>query len=199
VIIMTKLPRIGRVKTRLARQVGAVEAVRFVRVTLAILIRRLAGDPRFETLVAVAAPQDLWSRMISTCVRRLHQGGGDLGRRMAHLANAAPAGPVVIVGTDIPGITAGAIARAFAMLGRADVVLGPAADGGYWLIGFSRRRPPPRHLSGVRWSSEHALADTITALGPRVIGITDQLTDVDSAFELRSLGAAAGRTIPPRT
>lgn len=197
-MIMAKMPVLGRVKTRLARQVGGAQAVRFVRATLAALLRRLARDPRFETIVAVASTQDLASRMIPPHVRRLHQRGGDLGQRMTHLAHVAPAGPVVIVGTDIPGITADVIARAFAMLGRADVVLGPAGDGGYWLLGFSRRHPPPRHLSGVRWSSEHALADTITVLGPRVIGITDQLADVDTAAELRRLGAAAGRTIPPR-
>jgi hypothetical protein len=72
---------------------------------------------------------------------------------------------VVIVGSDIPGIDASLVARAFDRLGRHEAVFGAADDGGYWLIGLARRRLAPRALArrlfrGVRWSGPHALADT---------------------------------------
>ncbi|MGH6660397.1 MAG: DUF2064 domain-containing protein, partial [Rhodospirillales bacterium] len=64
-------------------------------------------------------------------------------------------------------------------LGRADAVFGPAADGGYWLVGLRRRPRRLRLFEGVRWSSEHALADTLANLGGRPHVLLETLEDVD--------------------
>lgn len=81
------------------------------------------------------------------------------------------------------------MARAFALLGDRDVVLGPAPDGGYWLIGLrcSRLGMPATALQGVRWSSPHARMDTEASLRPLRIGHADLLADVDTLDDLRRL------------
>ena len=71
---------------------------------------------------------------------------------------------MVIIGSDIPNIERADIANAFHQLGRHDAVFGPAPDGGYWLVGQSRRRTVLQMFDNVRWSSEHALADTMANL-----------------------------------
>ena len=104
---------------------------------------------------------------------------------MGRILRSLPPGPVAIIGADIPGIDRPRIARAFAALGRADAVLGPAPDGGYWLIGLKRTAPPPARLfESVRWSTEHAMADTIATLGTDRIALIDTLRDVDEATDL---------------
>lgn len=96
-----------------------------------------------------------------------------------------PPGPVVIIGTDIPDIGPDHIAAAFAALGRREAVFGPADDGGYWLIGLRRRPFRPSLAGPVRWSTEHALADTERLLGPRVRAARlETLVDVDDGDSL---------------
>lgn len=110
---------------------------------------------------------------------------------MARILHGFPAGPVCIIGADIPGITRVRVAEAFAALGDHEAVFGPAPDGGYWLIGMKRvRRPAPGILKGVRWSSEHALADSAASLGIGSLGAARiarvaTLRDVDTVDDLR--------------
>ena len=115
---------------------------------------------------------------------------------MQRILDRAPPGPVVIIGTDIPGIRRAHIAEAFRVLGRRAHVFGPATDGGYWLVG-SRRRPhtPQGLFTRVRWSSEHALADTLANLDGRSVGFVATLSDVDDAAALAQHGDF-GRRIP---
>lgn len=100
---------------------------------------------------------------------------------MHRLFRTVPPGPAIIVGSDIPAISAGEIAKAFRLLGEADAVFGPASDGGYWLVGLKR---VPRVLSpfaAVRWSTENALADTLANLPGRKVAFVATLADVDDA------------------
>ncbi|MFQ6017347.1 MAG: DUF2064 domain-containing protein, partial [Kiloniellaceae bacterium] len=122
--------------------------------------------------------------------RLIPQGDGGLGARLARLLERLPPGPVVIVGSDVPGIGAAQIARAFALLGAHDWVFGPAPDGGYWLIG-ARRRPGLRDpFARVRWGSEYALADTVANLAGARIAYLDELGDVDTGADLAKLRQA---------
>ncbi|PRY92853.1 hypothetical protein BCF33_1715 [Hasllibacter halocynthiae] len=187
-VLMVKEPRPGRVKTRLGRDVGMVPAAWWFRRQTAALIRRLR-DPRWDLLLAVAPDAEgLASRVWPAGVPRVPQGGGDLGDRMGRLLRSLPPGPALICGADIPGIDRLAVAEAFAALGRAPAVLGPAPDGGYWCVGLRRAAAPPARLfEGVRWSSPHALADTRATLPGAVLVRT--LRDVDTAADLRPLPA----------
>lgn len=184
--ILTKAPVVGRVKTRLGRDIGMARAARIARRLSARLARRLVRDPRWRTALVVApdefANRGRWWPMN---IRRMGQGRGDLGARMGRVASRAARGPVVIVGTDVPGITRTLIHQAFRALQSHDVVVGPAEDGGYWLIGFARRRPVGPVFGSVRWSTPHALSDTLAGLLPGVsVAFLPVLRDVDTVDDL---------------
>ncbi len=104
---------------------------------------------------------------------------------MAGIARALPPGPVIIVGSDIPGIRPTHIADGFRALGHHDAVFGPARDGGYWLVGLKRRPCFVDPFPGVRWSTRHALKDTLANLAGRRIARLDTLDDIDDGAALR--------------
>lgn len=190
-VIFARRPGVGVGKRRLARGAGDLTAWRFQRLMLARLLRRLAADPRWTTWLAVtpdrAARHPDWLPVAGAgAVRTMPQGQGDLGRRMARPMAVLPPGPVVVVGSDIPALGAAQVAAAFRGLGARDAVLGPADDGGYWLIGLSaraRKRPP---FDRVRWSGPHARADTCRNLARdgRSWRLLAALSDVDAADDL---------------
>jgi rSAM/selenodomain-associated transferase 1 len=182
---MLKEPRPGRVKTRLGRGIGMVAAAWWFRHQVARLLRRVA-DPRWHLVLAVSPDAEgLQSRVWPAHLPRVPQGAGDLGDRMGRLFRSLPPGPVCIIGADIPGVTRDHVARAFAALGAHDAVIGPAPDGGYWLIGLRRTGAVPARLfNGVRWSTEHARADTIRSLGASRLAVIDMLRDVDTGADL---------------
>jgi uncharacterized protein len=184
-IVMAKAPVAGAVKSRLAAQVGPSEATRFYRVSLARLLRRLGRDPRWRTLLAVAPVTALDSGIWPDGVDRITQGSGDLGSRMQRILDNLPPGPVVIVGSDIPDLFPAHVDAAFDVLGRADVVFGPARDGGYWLVGARRRPIVPNLFAGVRWSTADTLSDTMRNCCRLSVGFLDVLADVDTAAEWR--------------
>jgi uncharacterized protein len=193
-IVFLRAPRLGRVKSRLAAGIGALPALRFHRATSLRLLRRVARDGRWRCRVAVTPDRDRGARWLGA-VERLSQGGGDLGRRMARIFAILPPGPVVIVGSDIPAITGDHVWAAFRALGGSDAVFGPAVDGGYWLIGLRRRPRLPRGLfAGVRWSSPHALTDTLRTL-PRGFEVARLavLEDIDEIESYRRWQKAGSR------
>jgi len=199
VVVFVKAPRLGQVKSRLAAEIGALPALRFYREITARLLRTLGRDPRWRVVIATTPSCARYSRFWDRRLRRLDQGEGDLGRRMAHAFRALPGGPAVIVGSDIPALSRRHVAAAFQALGRHDTVLGPARDGGYWLIGLKRSRPlPVGFLEGVRWSSPHALADTRASLPRRYsVALLETLEDIDDRASYdRWRAAEALRTRP---
>ncbi|MDA7964550.1 TIGR04282 family arsenosugar biosynthesis glycosyltransferase [Ruegeria sp.] len=185
-VIMVKEPRPGRVKTRLGRDMGMVGAAWWFRHQTRTLIRRLR-DPRWQILLAVSPDREgMRSRIWPADLPRAAQGRGDLGDRMGRMLRDMPKGPVCLIGADIPGITRGHIADAFRVLGRAQVVFGPAPDGGYWLVGAQRYGALPAGLfNDVRWSTEHALADTLASAPGCRVAMLDQLRDVDTVADLK--------------
>lgn len=177
-ILFFREPRLGAGKRRLARDIGAVAAVNFERLMLARSLRRLGRDRRWTLRLAVTPDRAARRRPGA-----MMQGSGDLGVRMRRALAACPPGPKLLVGSDIPGLTAAHIATAFALLGRRDVVFGPASDGGFWLVGC-RHLPPD--FGHVRWSSPHALAESLANM-PRslLVGFAATLDDVDDGFAYR--------------
>jgi len=185
-VIMAKAPRIGRVKSRLARGIGRVGAWAFYRQTLAAVSRPLAADPRWTTWLAVSPDDTVHNdRVWPVQCSRFSQGNGDLGQRMGRAMETLDPGPVVIIGADIPDIRPLHIAAAFTALGTHDAVFGPADDGGYWLVGLKRRPRITAIFENVRWSTEHALADTCANL-PNLAKIAwlETLIDVDDGADL---------------
>ncbi|MGH1576753.1 TIGR04282 family arsenosugar biosynthesis glycosyltransferase [Planktotalea sp.] len=184
-VIMVKEPRPGRVKTRLGRDIGLTNSAWWFRHQTRALLRRIE-DPRWNTVLAVSPDvEGLTSRIWPAHLPRVAQGRGDLGDRMGRILRECSAGPLCIIGADIPGVTRASIAEAFRALGNHEAVFGPAPDGGYWLIGMKRARPPIASiLQNVRWSSEHALADSARSLGGVSIAHVATLQDVDTVEDL---------------
>jgi len=188
-VIFLKEPRPGRVKTRLGREIGMTAAAWWFRHQSRRLIRRLGADRRWRTVLAVSPDREgMASRVWPANLSRWPQGSGDLGDRMGRVLRGMPPGPVIIVGADIPAIAPSHVARGFHLLGRHDAVLGPAPDGGYWMIGLRRggRAAPAGLFHGVRWSSPHALADTVASLAPLDVGFGATLRDVDEVADLHA-------------
>ena len=197
VVVFARAPRLGAVKRRLAAEIGDRAALRFHTETLNRLLRMLGADRRFHTVLAVTP--DRATLRLPRGVFRVGQGTGDLGQRMRRAFEHFPHRRVALIGSDIPDANAADIAAAFRSLGRADAVFGPATDGGYWLVGMSPRRPA-QPFTAVRWSTQHALADTLMNFSPRRVAMLRTLHDVDTAEDWRAFRAEArgergGKTI----
>ena len=193
VYVFARAPLIGTVKRRLAADIGDIAAWRFHRETTLTIVRRLARDRRWRTWLAVTPDRRaVTSFRPPPRVERIAQGPGDLARRMARALGRDRARPAIVVGSDIPDIGAAQIARAFAALTSHDAVFGPSPDGGYWLVGVRDMARLPGLFVGVRWSSRHALADTLANMDSRRrVALVDTLADVDDGAALRRRGASS--------
>jgi len=206
-LVFARVPALGRVKTRLAAGVGDAVALATYHELLAITHKAIveAGVPATVWLADTAAAQPSavetqhWPNLAACC-----QPAGDLGTRMeAAFAAAFAKGAqrVAIIGTDCPGLRAAHLTEAFALLETHDLVLGPATDGGYYLLGS--RAPQPELLRNKAWSTASVLADTLAdarRLGLRV-ALLPELRDVDTADDLAAwhaegLSTTGGQAIP---
>ena len=184
VVVMARPAVAGEVKTRLAEACGNRFALAVYRLMLRRTLRRVARGP-WTTVVAVAPSAGERRRRRFGGLATIAQSGRDLGERMQNAFAAMPPGPVVMVGTDIPGLHRQHISRAFRSLHRHQAVFGPAHDGGYWLVGLAPELREAGIFSPVRWSSHHALADTLenipAACATALIGT---LGDVDTVEDV---------------
>lgn len=185
-IIMAKTPRIGAGKTRLAADIGKLEAWRINRALQARTLRE-ARDPRWRTLMCVTPDADLdlalprvWPRRVA----RIAQGEGDLGARMGRAL--APHRNVAVIGTDCPAMTRAHIASAFGALKRAPFAIGLAPDGGFWILAARSGAAAARAMQGVRWSSKHAAADVTRNLGLGQAVWLPMLGDIDTIEDWRA-------------
>ena len=193
-VVFAKAPVMGRAKTRLAAGIGNVHALRLYRAMTARVLRNVR-DARWRTVVAVSpdrARVKLWEG-----VATVPQGGGSLSPRLARAMDVR--GPVCVIGTDCPQVGARDVADAFALLRTHDVVLGPADDGGFWLVGARKAEAwaEAGMFAGVRWSTEHALADVrgnVERAGGRV-GELRTLVDVDDVAALAAVRAVGQRFV----
>ena len=183
VIVFARAPRLGAVKRRLARDIGDRAALGFHVATMTGLLRDLTARRRFDVVLAVTP--DRARIRLPAGVRRMDQGHGDLGVRMSRALGRYRR--VALMGCDIPQARAADVRDAFRRLGTFDAVFGPASDGGYWLIALGPRRPGDL-FSGTRWSTEHALADTLKQFRHHRVGFLRCLSDVDTEADYRRFG-----------
>jgi rSAM/selenodomain-associated transferase 1 len=194
-VIMAKLPVAGRVKTRLACDIGVAQATRFYRATANAVMARLGHQPFWQTFIAINPDTGTASPMFPSGIDRIAQGTGDLGRRMHRPMRTLPPGPVCVIGTDIPAIRVTDIRRAFRLLGRSDAVFGPAEDGGFWLVGMRRRPKLVWPYDNVLWSRPDTLDSVLANLGGYDHGTTARLSDVDCEADLKRHSAMLGRRV----
>jgi rSAM/selenodomain-associated transferase 1 len=167
IIVFTREPVPGTAKTRLARHIGANNAATltdaFTRDALAKA--HATGVP---LAIAASAPssaaQSHYFRQLARCfhARLDDQGSGNLGTRMARVIAPCSAAGAILIGTDTPSLPLSALKRGLTLLRRAQVVLGPSLDGGYYLVGV--RGPMPDIFSGIRWGGSRVLEETIRRL-----------------------------------
>ncbi len=157
IALFVRYPTPGAAKTRLIPALGAAGAAalhrRLVARTLAAV--RASGLP-FEVRGTGAAAAD-FAAWLGADVPVVPQGGGDLGERLARM----PA-PMLLIGSDAPDLSASHLQAAAAALDTAPAVIGPAADGGYWLLGLSR--PMPGLFAAMPWGSDAVAGETIARL-----------------------------------
>jgi len=189
-VVFAKAPQAGFAKTRLIPALGAEGAAALARQMLShTLEQALAAGAQAVELCMSPAPSDpAWKSVaLPDAVERSYQGEGDLGARMGRAMERALAqqqGPVLLMGTDCPALSAAHIAEAGRQLEQHDAVLVPVTDGGYVLIGL--KAPCPEVFTGMVWSTQGVAAETLrrlAALGLRVwLGPT--LHDMDEAADL---------------
>ena len=197
-LIFARHPELGRVKTRLAATIGDEAALAVYQellqhtytATATVAARKIVWMAEAPT--TLTAPSDVWSDY-----EQLLQFPGDLGTKMqAAFSHAFATGAklVIVIGTDCPGLTGEFLTQAFAALETHDVVIGPAEDGGYYLLGM--REVYADLFAGKSWSTTSVLAHTLTdaaRLGLRVAQLPT-LRDVDTAADLAAWRGAGNRT-----
>src|SRR5262245_42662940 len=167
--LFAKRPEPGQVKTRLAADTSAAWAARAAAAFLQDTIDRLSRVDAHRVLAF--APPDaapFFANRVRERFNLVPQEPGDLGQRMSGFCQSRfsqGATAVVLVGTDSPTLPVEVVEQAFRELERAQVVLGPTTDGGYYLIGCVPPLPPL--FEGVRWSTPHVLTDTVARLTDR--------------------------------
>jgi rSAM/selenodomain-associated transferase 1 len=179
------------VKTRLATATSPEWAARVAEAFLHDILDRLGAiDARRLLVFAPPAAVNYFTPLTRGRFDVLPQKGGDLGQRMSNfigdeLAAGAPA--VVVVGADSPTLPGVLVEQAFRELDSADLVLGPATDGGYYLVGCARRVAPI--FEGVAWSGCWVLAETISRLKDPAwrLAVLPPWYDVDTLDDWRML------------
>jgi rSAM/selenodomain-associated transferase 1 len=188
--LFAKQPLPGAVKTRLAADTSPSWAAQVSEAFLLDTLDRLAViDSRRVLAFAPPDARPYFEGVAGGRFLLTAQAEGDLGRRMESFFAAqlnANAGPVVLVGTDSPTLPVDLIERAFSALESAEVVLGPAADGGYYLVGCARRVPPI--FTGVAWGGECVLLDTVRRLPDDYrLAVLPPWYDVDTLADWQAL------------
>jgi rSAM/selenodomain-associated transferase 1 len=188
--ILLKAPRLGTVKTRLAAEIGARQALRLYRV----MANRTLAEVRDAGLAATVwfTPSDAAAEMRAWLGEGWDirpQASGDLGMRLAAAAHAAPEGRGwLAIGADCPRLEATLLRQAATIIMREEIVLGPSEDGGYYLVGGPT--PLPDLFTGMPWSTSRVLDETRARL--RRAGATWHelvtLRDVDTAEDARAEG-----------
>jgi rSAM/selenodomain-associated transferase 1 len=191
VLVVAKAPEPGRTKTRLCPPLSEADAAAIGR---AMLLDTLDGC-RLEVddvgiLHADPGEAPALRSLAGPHARLVLQQGGGLTDALRSGAEAAlcDADAVALVSSDIPGVPAGSLRRAFEELaGGADVVLGPGLDGGYWLVALRASHPEP--FENIPWSTPHVLDATLErcAAAGLAVSLLDPWRDVDTAADVAAL------------
>jgi hypothetical protein len=186
-LIFAKNPRLGHVKTRLARELGDEQALEIYHHLLRIT-RRAAEKVPFQKFLFYSDFVEEYDDWNGETFNKRVQDGATLGERMCNAFQRvfAEAGVsrAVIVGSDCPDLSADLLTKAFLALETHDFVLGPARDGGYYLLGMKQWEESV--FQNKRWSTPTVLADTLADLRRlgRSFYLLPVLSDVDQAVDL---------------
>lgn len=189
-VVFAKYPEPGRVKTRLIGAFTAEQAAQVHRRCLRLTLDCLHEVGRVEIVLAGSPDGEDFAEFLPPGARLLPQGAGDLGGRLALVVEqtfGAGARRVLLVGSDCPEMCPEDVTTALDLLDRVDVVVGPAVDGGYYLLGL--RGPETGLFASIDWSSSRVLAQTrarAAGMGLSLV-LIDERRDVDEVGDMMAL------------
>ena len=178
-LVFTRNPELGKVKTRLAKTVGdktALEVYTFLLERTRDIAAKVTADKAVYYSVKIRE-NDIWD---ATIFQKYLQVGEDLGIRMLHaFKNGFETGyeKVLIIGSDLYDLTAETIENAFIALENNEVVIGPAEDGGYYLLGMNSLEE--KVFKNKDWGAETVRKDTLEDLKDKKVFLLGELNDVD--------------------
>ncbi len=210
-VVMTRVPEAGRTKTRLIPALGPEAAAGLHQALIALTwetLTKLRQRQQCQIVVHYAGDEvEQLTRLMPTA-SLTPQAGHTLGDRMLKAiedGTAAGAESIVVIGTDSPELDDAILVSAFETLQSADVVLGPADDGGYYLIGM--RRPIPELFSGIEWGTSQVLAQTLQRcrqlnLRVKLLPVLNDIDEPDDLLICRGIGPALSipllRSVPAK-
>ncbi|MFC4634761.1 TIGR04282 family arsenosugar biosynthesis glycosyltransferase [Dokdonia ponticola] len=183
-LIFTRNPELGKVKTRLAQGIGEANALTIYKILLQHthdVVVKVSGKKRIGYSVKVRE-NDIWE---SSLFEKFQQEGEDLGQRMEHAFSEAFSDgykKVVIIGSDLYDLQPQHLEQAFEALSTNDIVIGPAKDGGYYLLGM--RLLIPEVFKNKSWGSDTVLEKTLEDVRPYSLQVLEELNDIDFAEDL---------------
>lgn len=188
-VVMSRVPRPGETKTRLARALGDQDACAFHVAALGDLLERMGALEQLVRVVAWTGPfaDDETCPDVPPGFQQRLQGPGDLGERMLRTARAVGL-PVVFLGADAPTVPPAAVDDALGLLADGcDAVFQPAIDGGYTLAGFGI--DPEPLVMGIPWGTDAVMEKTLIQCETSglTVGLLDPWYDVDTEADLRLL------------
>ena len=194
-LVFAKAPRPGEVKTRLAETLGKDKACRAYEQLLRVLARQLAGS---ENVRVCHSPADGEAELRGYFPKEWEfrpQEGADLGIRLKNaIAEAFEKGArkVCVIGSDCPYLTVEDIRQTWILLDRHELVLGPATDGGYWLIAL--KRPEPRLFEEIEWGTSKVFKQTLDRAAEMQLKVAHlrELADVDKEADWRQFVERSG-------
>ncbi len=186
-IIFTKNPKLGKCKTRLAKSIGDTAALEVYKKLLqhtAKVTQDLSADKVVFYNIEPIDQDDFSSTYFSKKTQR----GNDLGEKMS---NAFQEGfqnnyeKVVIIGSDLYDLQTGDIDEAFLQLTHNDYVIGPAKDGGYYLLGM--KKFTPEVFQEINWSTATVLKETLHILKNKKVALLTQKNDIDTIDDIKNI------------
>ncbi len=187
-ILFLKYPQPGQVKTRLAAVLGddfTLELYKCFISDISAMIHAVNAD----SVILYSGPEDI-SFTEFPDNKIILQRGKDIGERMYNAfldVFSEGAGKCVLIGSDVPDITAGLLQDAFDILERSDVVLGPSTDGGYYCIGFKHNNLNKSVFENIPWSTSRVFSETIRSMKKAGLkaGFLSRLSDIDDFNDLK--------------
>jgi len=199
-IMMAKYPEPGQVKTRLAAEIGAGHAAELSKRFILVLLQTLSSrDWEIQMALYPWERKAEMSAVVGEKYVLVSQQGRDLGERMGHVfiqLFAEAFQEIIMIGTDAPDLPAEFVVEAFSALADHDAVLGPACDGGYYLIGFRRGVFSPQLLDGLPWSTPEIFVQQLKRLREQnlQVYILPPWQDVDTLADLKKMAGLAVMT-----
>jgi rSAM/selenodomain-associated transferase 1 len=190
-VVFARYPRRGEVKTRLASTIGREAAAEFYKLCAERVLReteKLSKDVELFLFYADGTNELEIREWIGERFRLAPQIGADLGARMGNAFESVfshGAQKAIIVGTDVPDLTADVIEDAFNALGSHELVVGPCEDGGYYLLGM--KEVHGELFAGIPWSTDQVLETTLAAVRNKglTVHVLQTLADVDTEEDLK--------------